>query len=48
VTGRVNHLSREGAPTQNVAFLQQLIDVRQFGRENAEEGSLHIHGLIQR
>src|SRR5260370_12590158 len=48
VAGCVNDLRLERPPVQNVAFLQQLIDVGEFGREDAQKSGLHFHGLIKR
>ncbi len=43
----VNDLGFKRSPTKNVAFLQQLIHVGEFRREDAKEGGLHIHCLIE-
>ncbi len=48
VAGCVNDLRLERPPVQNVAFLQQLIDVGKFGREDSQKSGLHFHGLIKR
>src|SRR6266550_1475010 len=48
VTGRVNDLRLKRSPAQNIAFLQQLIDVGKLRRVDAEERRLHLHCLIER
>ena len=48
VTGCVNDLRLKRSPAQNVAFLQQLIDVGELRRVDAEERRLHLHRPIER
>src|SRR5256884_729411 len=48
VTRRVNDLRLKRSPAQNIAFLQQLIDVGKLRRVDAEERRLHLHCLIER
>src|SRR5260370_9846459 len=43
----MNDLGFKRSPAKNVAFLQQLIHVGEFRREDAKESGLHIHGLIE-
>jgi len=47
VAGSVNDISLETAPTESVAFLEELIDVDEFGRFDTEEIGLHFHAVIK-
>jgi hypothetical protein len=48
VTGGVNDIGLEAAPTESVAFLEKMIDVDEFGSFHAEEIGLDVHGVIER
>lgn len=48
VTGGVNDIGLEAAPTESVAFLEKMIDVDEFGSFHAEEIGLDLHGVIER
>jgi hypothetical protein len=47
VAGRVNDIGLEAAPAESVAFLEQMIDIDEFGWDHAEEVGLHVHGVIK-
>jgi hypothetical protein len=47
VAGSVNYVGLEAAPTESVAFLEQMIDIDELGWDHAEEVGLHVHGVIE-
>ncbi len=44
----VNDVGLEAAPAEGIAFLEEMIDIHEIGRDHAEEIGLHIHGVIER
>jgi len=48
VTGGVDDVSEEIAPLQHVTFLEQLMNIDEFGRRHAEECSLDFHATVER
>jgi len=48
VARSVDDFGFEGAPPQRVTLFQELVDLRDFRRGNAEKRSLHFHALIKR
>lgn len=47
VAGSVNDVGLEAAPTESVAFLEQMIDIDEIGRDHAEEVGLYVHGVVE-
>jgi hypothetical protein len=47
VAGSVNDIGLETAPTESVAFLEEMIDVDEFRRFDTEEIGLHFHAMIK-
>ncbi len=47
MAGSVNDVGLEATPTESVAFLEELIDVDEFGRFDTEEIGLHFHAVIK-
>lgn len=47
VAGSVNDIGLETAPTESVAFLEEMIDVDELGRFDTEEIGLHFHAVVK-